>query len=219
MKHPMVTVQVSVNPPSTVVTVMVAVPALTPVTTPELSTVAAAALPDAQVTALLVASAGDTVAINVSVAPVALVVVALSKLTPVTAVAFTFTATVLDLDAGVIANPAGSAISTVTVSPFNTVIAEIVSVRVVPVLVNVPFVAPVTVMLSAVKVVGSTLNVRVNTVVVSVPDVPFAIKSENATAVAAVSGNAADVTSPEPAAFVAATPSTVKESVPTPVKV
>ena len=55
-----VTVQVSVYPPSTVVTVMVAVPGATPVTIP-LLTVATLLLLVDQVTALLVASEGRTV--------------------------------------------------------------------------------------------------------------------------------------------------------------
>ncbi len=99
-----------------------------------------------------------------------------------TEAAATFTATALD--AGVIVNPAGFAIATVTSSPFATVILEIASVRVVPVPVNAPFVAPVTVMSPSAKVVGSTLKFRVNTVVVTVPDVPFADKPENDTGTA-----------------------------------
>ena len=55
-----VTMQVSVYPPSTVVTVMVAVPGATPVTIP-LLTVATLLLLVDQVTALLVASEGRTV--------------------------------------------------------------------------------------------------------------------------------------------------------------
>ena len=96
--------------------------------------------------------------------------------------AATFTATVLD--AGVIVNPAGFAIATVTFAPFATVIAEIASVRVVPVPANVPFVAPVTVMSPTAKVVGSRLKVRVNSVVVVTADVPFAVKLEKVTATA-----------------------------------
>lgn len=49
---------------------------------------------------------------------------------------------------------------------------EIARVRVVPLPDNAPLVAPVTVMLSAVKVVGSTLNVSVKPVESAVPDVP-----------------------------------------------
>jgi len=104
------------------------------------------------------------------------------KLENTTAVAATFTATVLD--AGVIANPAGSAIATVTSAPFTTVILEIASVRVVPVPDNVPLVAPVTVMSPTAKVVGSISKVRVNIVVVVTADVPFAVKLEKVTATA-----------------------------------
>ena len=117
------------------------------------------------------------------------------KLENTTAVAATFTATVLD--AGVIANPAGSAIATVTSAPFTTVILEIASVRVVPVPDNVPLVAPVTVMSPTAKLVGSISKVRVNSVVVTVPDVPFAVKLENATAVAATAPVGLLVTVPE----------------------
>jgi hypothetical protein len=69
-------------------------------------------------------------------------------------------------------NPLGLAIATDTVSPFPTVMLEIARVLVVPETLNAPLVAPVTVMLSAVKVVGSTLNVSVKPVESAVPDVP-----------------------------------------------
>src|SRR5574344_198257 len=69
-------------------------------------------------------------------------------------------------------NPLGLAIATDTVSPFPTVMLEIARVLVVPETLNVPLVAPVKVMSSAVKVVGSTLNVRVKPVELSVPSVP-----------------------------------------------
>ena len=60
-----VTSQVAVFPPSTVVTVIVAVPAATPVTTPAADTVAIFVLLDDQVTFLLVAFGGATVAVSV----------------------------------------------------------------------------------------------------------------------------------------------------------
>src|SRR5574344_2852842 len=69
-------------------------------------------------------------------------------------------------------NPLGLAIATDTVSPFPTVMLEIARVLVVPETLNAPLVAPVTVMLSAVKVVGSTLKVSVKPVEFAVPDVP-----------------------------------------------
>ena len=63
-----VTLHVAVLPPSSVVTVMVASPAFTPVTLP-LATVATASLLDFQVTFLLEASLGATVAVRVSDPP------------------------------------------------------------------------------------------------------------------------------------------------------
>ena len=58
------TAQVSVKPPSSVVTVMVAEPTARAVIRPVLLTVAAAGLLEDQVTFLLVASAGATVAVS-----------------------------------------------------------------------------------------------------------------------------------------------------------
>jgi len=55
----------AVNPPSCVVTVIAAEPALTPVTTPEELTVATEVLLEDQVTDLLVALDGETVAVSV----------------------------------------------------------------------------------------------------------------------------------------------------------
>lgn len=77
----MVTVQVAFLALSAVVTVIVAVPATTPVTLP-LVTVAFAASDVDQITALLVASAGATVAVSVSLAPTAIDVVVLLIVTP-----------------------------------------------------------------------------------------------------------------------------------------
>ena len=59
---------VAVLPPSCVVTVMVALPTATPVTKPELLTVATDVLPELQLTVLLVAFEGETVAVNCCVA-------------------------------------------------------------------------------------------------------------------------------------------------------
>lgn len=84
-----VTSHVAVLLPSAVVTVIVALPAETAVTTP-LETVATDVFNDVQVTVLLVAFSGATVAVKVSVAPTSSVVSVLFKLTPVTA----FTVTV-----------------------------------------------------------------------------------------------------------------------------
>ena len=64
----MVTPHVAVLFPSAVVTVIVADPKATPVTRPVELTVATAVLPELQLTALFVAFAGDTVAVNCVVA-------------------------------------------------------------------------------------------------------------------------------------------------------
>jgi len=64
-----VTEQVSVNPPSTVFTVMTVNPAETAVTLPELFTVATFSLPDVHLTFLFDALSGFTVAVSVLSAP------------------------------------------------------------------------------------------------------------------------------------------------------
>jgi len=78
-----ITTHVAVFPPSVVVTVIVAVPAFTPFTTPAF-TVATEVSLDFQATAGLVAPDGKTVDVRVSEAPTARDVVAFDKLTPVT---------------------------------------------------------------------------------------------------------------------------------------
>lgn len=93
-----VTEQVAVKLPSSVVTVMVAVPAATAVTLPVLSTVATLVSLEDQVTFLLVALAGFTVATRVAVAPPTVRVSVLwSRVTPVTGTVYgvvSFTVTV-----------------------------------------------------------------------------------------------------------------------------
>ena len=79
-----VTEQVAVLFPSTVLTVIVAVPTLTAVTTPELDTVATDVLFDDHVTDLFVAYEGVTVAVRVLVSPSVSTRLVLSKETPVT---------------------------------------------------------------------------------------------------------------------------------------
>src|SRR5699024_9614593 len=74
--------------PSLVVTVTSALPALTAVTLPLLSTVAIAASDDANVTVLSVAVDGATVATKLPVAPSSNDKVVLSNVTPVTAIGF-----------------------------------------------------------------------------------------------------------------------------------
>jgi hypothetical protein len=64
-----VTALEAVNPPSVVVTVIVALPADTPVTTPPLLTVAMLVLPELQLTLLSDALLGDTVAVSEVVPP------------------------------------------------------------------------------------------------------------------------------------------------------
>ena len=79
-----VTTQVAVYPPSAVFTVIVAVPAATPVTTPDELTVATEVLLLVHVTLLLVALAGDTVAVSVVVEPALTLTVVGDTVTPVT---------------------------------------------------------------------------------------------------------------------------------------
>ena len=79
-----VTTQVAFFAPSSVVHVMVAEPADLAVTTPEVETVATDVLLEDQVTALLVALEGETVAVRVAVLPSSRLNDALSKETPVT---------------------------------------------------------------------------------------------------------------------------------------
>ena len=78
------TALVSVLLPSFVVTVIVAEPALTPVTTPLASTVAVAVSFDLYVTVLSVAFVGATVAVKVTVLPTATLAVLGAIVTPVT---------------------------------------------------------------------------------------------------------------------------------------
>lgn len=80
----MVTAQVDVLLPLIVVTVITADPAVIPVTRPVELTVATAVLFEAQLTVLIVAFAGDMVAVNCAVAPVPIVAVDGLTTTPVT---------------------------------------------------------------------------------------------------------------------------------------
>ena len=79
-----VTAQVAVLLPSCVVTVMVALPAATPVTKPVALTVATEVLLEVQVTVLLVAFAGATVAVNWALPAGAIEAVVGLTVTPVT---------------------------------------------------------------------------------------------------------------------------------------
>ena len=93
-----VTEQVAVLEPSTVVTVIVAEPAFTAVTLPLLSTEAVEASEDFQLTVLLVALEGATVAVRVSEPPSTRLRLVLLRVTPVTA---TVVGTVWPLPPGV----------------------------------------------------------------------------------------------------------------------
>ena len=80
-----VTTAVAVFSPSCVFTVMVALPAVTAVTTPFSSTVATPVLSELQPTLRFVAFAGSTVAVSVRLLPVPIVAVAGCTVTSVTA--------------------------------------------------------------------------------------------------------------------------------------
>jgi hypothetical protein len=79
-----VTAQIAVLPWSAVVTVMVAVPAFTPVTRPASETVATLVALLLHVTAAFVASDGATVALRVALAPTASLSAAVESVTPAT---------------------------------------------------------------------------------------------------------------------------------------
>ena len=99
---PTITAQVTVLLPSSVVTVMVAVPIDTGVTTP-LRTVATAGLLLDHVTVFVPALAGCTVAIRVKVLPIATSAVFWSSVTPVTGVPTTKWQVAVKLPSSVVA--------------------------------------------------------------------------------------------------------------------
>ena len=74
----------AIKPPSFVVNLAFAVPAITPVTLPDASTVATAALSTVHLPVLSFASVGVTDTINVALAPTLRLSVVLSSVTPVT---------------------------------------------------------------------------------------------------------------------------------------
>ena len=109
-----VTTQDAVKPPSSVVTVMVAVPALMPLTVPLFTVATLASLVD-QLMFLLVALLGDTVAVRVVFAPVSRLALVLFKDTPVTEIGLTWTSQVA-------VKPPSSVVTVMVVSPgFNAV--------------------------------------------------------------------------------------------------
>jgi hypothetical protein len=89
-----VTVQFAVKFPSSVLTVIIAVPADTAFTSPPADTVATLSLSLVQLTFLFVALAGETVAVRVSLPLTAIVVTGLFSLTPLTPTADGLTVTV-----------------------------------------------------------------------------------------------------------------------------
>ena len=89
-----VTAQLAVNPPSVVVTVIVAVPADFAVTTPDVETVATAVLLDDHVTDLFVALEGEIEAVRDDVSPTAIDRDVLLMETPVTGTAVDVTVTI-----------------------------------------------------------------------------------------------------------------------------
>ena len=134
-----VTLQAAVLPPSAVVTVMVASPTALPVTLPLLSTVATPVLEDFQVTFLLAALEGDTVAVS-WVAPLTFTVAeVLFSDTPVTATvaAVTVTEQVADTPlaavAVILAVPAFKPVTTPEAFTVAMSDAEVVQVNVVTV--------------------------------------------------------------------------------------
>jgi len=163
--------------PFTTVAVKVASPAAVALNKPVVEFTVAPVAPaffTLQVIVLFVAAAGLTV--PVSVLAVFTVAAAGRFVMLVTGTKGAFTQTVhVPLD-GEIVNPAALLIVTVTFWPFATVIFEIFKMRVVPVPVSVPFVAPVTVMSLAASAAGSALKFNVNAVVVTLPLVPLAAR-------------------------------------------
>jgi len=147
-----ITVQVAVFLPSSVVTVIVAVPDETAVTTPPI-TVATAGLLEVHVTVLLVALPGATVAVRVSVFPGDILVLGLFNDTPVT--------------------------GTVTKSPAVTVtvqVAVLLPSAVVTVIVAVPAALAVTVPLVSTAATAGLLEVHVRLWLVALLGATVAIR-------------------------------------------
>lgn len=90
-----VMVLVAVYPPSAVLTVITELPAETPVTSPDVLTVAAPVFDDVQVTLLFVAFEGNTVAVSCWVFPLTILAEAGVTLTPVTGTVVVVTVIVL----------------------------------------------------------------------------------------------------------------------------
>jgi len=114
-----VTLQAAVLPPSAVVTVIVAVPAATAVTTPLVDTVAIPGLPLLHVTLLFAALEGATVAVRVSVLPTVRMADDLFRVTPLTGTGLTVTVQVAVLlpSAVVTVTVAVPAVTAVTTPP------------------------------------------------------------------------------------------------------
>ena len=130
-----VTAHVAVFAPSTVVTVMVALPAATAVTTPLSLTVATDSLSELHVTLLFVAFDGETVAVSAAVPPMFRLTVSGDRLTPVTAITLLLTVTVHvaffpPQVAVIVALPAFTAVTTPFWSTVATDFFEVVQVTV-----------------------------------------------------------------------------------------
>ena len=113
------TTHVAVKLPSLVLTVMVAVPGFTDVTLPLLFTVATLVSLDDQVTFLLVALDGNTVAVNVCDALVFKVRVDASRVTPVTCTVAAVTVTVQFA-----LNPPSAVVTVMTAVPAATAVTR-----------------------------------------------------------------------------------------------
>jgi hypothetical protein len=107
--------EVAVNPPSAVLTVIVADPATTPVTSPLELTVATLVLLEVHVTLLFVAFDGATVAVNWTVPPTLMDALVGATLTPVTE-----TVVVLTVIADVAVNPPSAVLTVMVADPATT---------------------------------------------------------------------------------------------------
>ena len=178
-----VTVQVAVLLPSTVVTVIVAVPSAMAVTTPDAETVATAVLLLDHVTALFVAVLGATTAISVPVLPSSIESVVASSDTPVT---------------DTVGGGGGGAAVTVTVAVAGKLPSAVVTVMVaVPAATAVTTPVGETVATAPLDVAHVTdwfVAVMGKTLAVSVPVVPATSDSEPGVSVTPVTGIVAAVT-------------------------
>ena len=125
-----VTVQLAVRLPSSVVTVITAVPAETALTTPFSSTVATSALSLAQVILPLVAFSGATVAVSVPVSPTVRDISSLSRLTPVTGTVTVTVQLAVRLPSSVVTVMTAAPAETAVTTPFSSTVATVSSLLV-----------------------------------------------------------------------------------------